>query len=99
MYLEQANLFNQALRLREEEKKEPIEVINRFFEDYRLYEWRHILWTTVQTCLTSDNDAFIDPEERANLLVHYEALEKVLEAAWLLRQEKKDSAAPGSLKA
>ena len=39
MYLEQANLFNQALRLREEEKKEPIEVINRFFEDYRLYEW------------------------------------------------------------
>jgi hypothetical protein len=83
-FLEQKELFDQVLRLREEEKREPIIVIERFFGDYRLHECRHYLWTMVETCLTTDSTEFSDPEERANLLLRYKDLEGFLEAGYLL---------------
>jgi hypothetical protein len=83
-FLEQKELFNQVLRLREEEKRNPMIVIERFFDDYRLYECRHYLWIIVETCLTADSTLFDDAEERANLLLRYKDLEKFLEAASLL---------------
>jgi hypothetical protein len=83
-FLEQKELFDQVLRLREEEKREPIIVIERFFGDYRLHECRHYLWTMVETCLTTDSTEFSDPEERADLLLRYKALEGFLEAGYLL---------------
>ena len=44
----------------------------------------------VQTCLTTDNTHFSNPEERADLLLRYEDLQRLLEAATLLikKQEK-----------
>jgi hypothetical protein len=95
-FLERKELFDQVLRLKEEEKRDPFIVLERFFGDYRLHECRHYLWTMVETCLTTDSAEFSDPEERANLLLRYRDLEGLLEAAYLLllqrrpgQQEKK----------
>jgi hypothetical protein len=54
-----------------------------------LHEWRHNLWTMVEVCLTTGNVEFNDPAERANLLLRYEDLEKLLEATWLILQQRK----------
>ena len=84
-FLERKELFDQVLRLREEEKRDPMVVIERFFGDYRLHECRHYLWTMVETCLTTDSAEFSDPAERANLLLRYRDLESLLEAGYLLQ--------------
>jgi hypothetical protein len=83
-YLEQKELFDKILHLKEDERQDPMLAIERFFADYRLHECRHHLWTMVETCLTTDNDGFSDAEERGNLLLHYRDLERVLEAGALL---------------
>lgn len=83
-YLEQPQLFDQVMRLEEGERKEPLGVIDRFFTDYKLHEFRHILWTMVETCLTTDNSDFSEPGERADLLLRYNDLEKLLEASYLV---------------
>lgn len=82
--MEQKELFDRVLLLGEEEIKEPIVVFERFFSDYRLHECRYILWSMVETCLTTENTEFSDPGERANLLLNYRNLERLLEAGTLL---------------
>jgi hypothetical protein len=83
-YLEQKELFDKILHLKEDERQDPMVAIERFFADYRLHECRHHLWTMVETCLTTDNAGFSDAEERGNLLLHYRDLERLLEACALL---------------
>ena len=83
-YLEQKELFDKVLHLREEERRDPMLTIGQFFADYRLHECRHHLWAMVETCLTTDNAGFADAEERGNLLCHYRDLERLLEACSLL---------------
>ena len=86
-FFEQKELFDQVLRLGKREQLDPYSVIERFFGDYRLHECRHYLWAMVETCLTTDNVEFSDPEERANLLLRYKDLEGLLEAGYLLLQQ------------
>ena len=95
-FLEQKELFDGILLLGAEEVREPMDVLERFFSDYRLHECRDHLWTMVETCLTTDNTGFSDPEERGNLLLHYRDLQRLLEAgALLLQQRHLQSASPG----
>ena len=86
-FIEQKDLFDGVLLLGEEERREPIMVFERFFSDYKLHECRFILWNMVETCLTTENTEFSDPGERANLLLNYRNLERILEAGNLLLQE------------
>ena len=86
-FLEQKELFDRILLLGEEELREPILVFERFFIDYRLHECRYILWSMVETCLTTENTEFSDPGERANLLLNYRNLERILEAGTLLLKD------------
>jgi hypothetical protein len=83
-YLEQKDLFDRVLHLKEEERRDPMLVIERFFADYRLHECRHLLWTMVEACLSTDNAGYGDAEERGNLLLQYRDLERFLEAGALL---------------
>ena len=83
-YLEQNELFDRILLLSEDEMLEPMEVIERFFSDYHLHECRHILWSMVETCLTTDNTEFSEPEERASLMMNCRNLERLLEAGALV---------------
>ena len=93
-FLEQKELFDKVLLLREEERRDPIVVFERFFSDYRLHECRQHLWTMVETCLTTDNTGFSEPEERGNLLLHYQDLQRLLEAGALLLQQHQLQPAP-----
>jgi hypothetical protein len=90
-FFEQKELFDRVLRLGKEEQLDPYGVIERFFGDYRLHECRQNLWTMVETCLTTDNAEFSDPEERADLLLRYRDLEGFLEAGYLLLQRHSDT--------
>jgi hypothetical protein len=87
LFLEQKELFDRILLLGEEEVQEPMAVFERFFNDYRLHECRYILWAMVETCLTTDNTEFSDPGERADLLMRYKDLERLLEACTLLLKQ------------
>ncbi|HEY4335469.1 MAG TPA: hypothetical protein VGM89_06215 [Puia sp.] len=84
IFLERKEMFDQVLLLADDEMQDPIGVFERFFSDYRLHECRYILWAMVETCLTTDNTEFEDPEERANLLLRYKDIERLLEAGTLL---------------
>ena len=88
-FLDQKELFDSILFLKEEEKQNPLGVIEQFFNDYRLHECRHTLWAMVETCLTTDNAEFSDPEERGNLIQRYRDLERLLEAGTLLVQGRR----------
>jgi hypothetical protein len=98
-YLEQKELFDKVLHLKEEERQDPMLAIERFFADYRLHECRHHLWTMVETCLITDNACFSDAEERGNLLLHYRDLERLLEASVLLVDKRGRKAGPPQDKA
>jgi hypothetical protein len=98
-YLEQKELFDKVLHLKEEERQDPMLAIERFFADYRLHECRHHLWTMVETCLTTDNAGFSDAEERGNLLLHYRDLERLLEAGALLLDKRGRKTGPPKSKA
>ena len=89
VFLERKEMFDQVLLLADDEMQDPIGVFERFFNDYRLHECRYILWTMVETCLTTDNTEFEDPAERANLLLRYKDLERLLEAGTLLVKKSK----------
>lgn len=83
----QSEVFDKIIYLEEEDKQEPLRVFRRFFNDYRLHEFREILWSMVEACLTTDNAEFSEPGERADLLTRYRHLEELLEAGWLLIRE------------
>jgi hypothetical protein len=83
-FLEQKELFDRILLLQEDEVREPMDVFERFFSDYHLHECRYILWTMVETCLTTDNPEFSEPAERASLMMNYKNLQRLLEAGALM---------------
>ncbi|WP_431213275.1 hypothetical protein ACQ86N_48085 [Puia sp. P3] len=87
-FLDKKELFDSILHLKDEEKQNPLGVIEQFFNDYRLHECRHTLWAMVETCLTTDNAEFSDPDERGNLIQRYRDLERLLEAGTLLVQRR-----------
>lgn len=89
VFLEKKEMFDQVLLLAEGEMQDPIGVLERFFSDYRLHECREILWTMVQTCLTTDNTEFEDPADRANLLLRYQDLQRLFEACTLVIKKAK----------
>ena len=89
VFLERKEMFDQVLLLAEDEMQNPIGVFEQFFNDYRLHECRYILWSMVQTCLTTDNTEFGNPEERADLLLRYKDLERLLEACTLVVKKSK----------
>jgi hypothetical protein len=83
-FLEQKDLFDRILLLKEDEVREPMEVFENFFSDYHLHECRYILWSMVETCLTTDNAEFSEPAERASLMMNCKNLERLLEAGALV---------------
>jgi len=85
---ESEEIFDKILYLEEEDRQEPLRVFRRFFSDYRLHEVRDILWSMVETCITTDNSEFSEPGDRADLLMRYRHFEELLEAGWLLAEAK-----------
>ncbi|MBN8856570.1 MAG: hypothetical protein BGO55_24030 [Sphingobacteriales bacterium 50-39] len=81
-FIDHPDFFNKPIRLNA--NVEPTKVIDRFFADFSLSELRDILWTWFEAAITSDNDVYSDPEDRATLLYRYRRLEELIEAAFAL---------------
>jgi hypothetical protein len=89
--------YDKPIRLSEEEKKDPLKVIDEFFTDYNLSEIREINHDVDRVCLSSDAPPFHDPEEQDLLISYRESEEKVLEAAAILLERQEPGQQPGKL--
>jgi hypothetical protein len=89
--------YDKPIRLSEEEKNDPLKVIDEFFTDYNLSEIRELNHDVDRVCLSSDAPPFHDPEERDLLISFRESEEKVLEAASILMKSQKAGQLPGKL--
>ena len=71
--------------LRQRELDNPCLVLKAFFETMPLRRWKHLLseWTEYALRRTS----LFEETENYDLLVHYEQLEKLLEAAYILKKQ------------
>jgi len=83
-FMDHPDIYNKPICLNA--NAEPLKIINRFFADFSLSELRDILWTWFEAAITSDNDQYSDPEDRATLLYRWRRLEELLEAAFVLNQ-------------
>lgn len=88
IYTDNPNLFNQPLRLKEDEKADPYLVFADFFVDYSLSECRDWLLKIVTSCMTDSGIEFDEADKRSDLLHFSERLETVLEAAMLTTQQQ-----------
>ena len=74
---------NQPLKLTTEEIKNPVNVINEFFETYHLPDIRQSLNNWLHDGLVSETI-----ESKANVYTHDKVI-KLIEACWVLRQDQK----------
>jgi hypothetical protein len=84
--------FDKPIRLSDQEKANPISVIEGFFTDYRLSEIRELNQQMDHICLSTDSPPFQDADERDRLLGYREDEEKALEAAFLIWRNSDSSA-------
>lgn len=77
--------YNQPLRLTKEQKKDPLPVLDDFFECYHLNEVRQTLWEWLTEVLSSQRSIAIEPLDRNNHIYFYEKIEGIIEAAFILK--------------
>jgi len=83
-------LFNQLIRLSEEQKAAPLETLRDFYDNCPLSQQRQLLWRLVETALAVPYSVFDNAAERQTLLWFYREFETVLEAGWLLCQKDRN---------
>ncbi|HVU57724.1 MAG TPA: hypothetical protein VHD83_21830 [Puia sp.] len=83
-YSQRSDLFNQILILEDTSPQTAIECLKNFTVDYRLEECRSFIWSMVETCLTTENSSFPEPEDRADLLLRNNHFQKLFEAVFVL---------------
>lgn len=74
-------------KLTVEEAEDPYKVIHNLFDYGHLPQVREILWEMMKTTITG-NWHQQKPAERASLLSFYEKLEKLIEAAHIIHQQR-----------
>jgi hypothetical protein len=80
-------LNNLTLRLTEEQRLDPILVINDFFECYHLNDVRELIWKWLVEILSSSGSFSSQAIERCNSIFFYEKIEMLIEACYLLRKQ------------
>jgi hypothetical protein len=81
---------NQPLRLTEEERQNPLLVINDFFESYHLQDVRDIFWKWIVEVISSSGSISSEPLERSNHFYFYEKIEALIEACYVLKNQLPD---------
>jgi hypothetical protein len=76
---------NQPLRLTEEEKQNPMLVIQEFFQCYHLNDVRQILWGWAVEVISSAGSISSEALERHNHFYFYEKIEALIEASFILK--------------
>jgi hypothetical protein len=77
--------YNQPLRLNKEQKLDPLQVFNEFFQCYHLNEIREILWEWLTEVVSSPRSISSDSIERGNHMYFYEKMEELIEAAYVMK--------------
>jgi hypothetical protein len=86
------DFYGRPIRLDKNEMSDPREALRNTFLSTSLLEMRQALWKMAEACVgTPDQSAFETPEQRQNLLLAYQDIEKALEAGWLLSGRGHDS--------
>ncbi|MBO9200227.1 MULTISPECIES: hypothetical protein [Niastella] len=79
--------YNQPLRLTKEQKKDPLLVLDDFFECYHLNEVRQTLWEWLTEVLSSQRSVAIEPLDRNNHIYFYEKVEAIIELAYVMKNK------------
>jgi hypothetical protein len=89
-FLAHAEIYNKPLLLSEKEIENPYLVLKKFCRDYKLADAKQSNWDQLQTCLTTDNVPYAEPEERSNLMYRHERYDKLLEAVFQIANQIPD---------
>ncbi|MBO9203110.1 MULTISPECIES: hypothetical protein [Niastella] len=87
-YNKHPQLYNQPLRLTEEQSDNPILVFDDFFESYHLNETWELLWEWLVSVISSAGSISSEPLERSNHFYFYEKIEAIIEAAFILKSNR-----------
>jgi len=79
--------YNQPLRLTKEQKKDPLPVLDDFFECYHLNEVRQTLWEWLSEIVSSPRSISSDHHDRSNHVYFYEKIEGVIEAVFIIKKK------------
>src|SRR5215471_11820975 len=90
---------NQPLRLTDQERKNPVMVIQEFFDSYHLEEVRQLLWTWMVEVVTSQRSIANNPRDRNNNIFFYEKIEALVEAAFILKNKPRNKKNKAMVKA
>ena len=85
--------YNTPLRLNEQEKSDPVSVLQEFFQSYHLNDIRQILWAWTVTVVSSPNSVSNDHHERNNHFFFYEKVEQLIEACWMIYSQDRTAGA------
>jgi hypothetical protein len=77
---------NQPIRLTKEQKREPLLVLDDFFECYHLNDVRQLLWDWLTEVISSQRSIASDPLDRNNHMYFYEKIEEIIEVAFVLKK-------------
>ena len=89
LYDQNKDFFSKPYHLTDEQKKQPLKVIQEFFDNTRLHEARETIASLLKVALTTDNDEFAEPDQRASLMFFCQQLEELIEAAFILKPKEK----------
>ncbi len=78
----------QVYRLSEDEIANPQIVIDELFDFAHLPELRSMLWDWLKSTVSGNYPEDLSKEERVAILLLYEKIEKLVEAAYLLQEGK-----------
>lgn len=79
---------NQPLRLTDEERQNPMLVIEEFFQCYHLNDARIICWNWTVEVISSPGSISSEATERNNHFYFYEKIEMLIEACFILKNQK-----------
>jgi hypothetical protein len=92
-FFDHREFYSKPIFLSPDEIKSPVLVFEDYFSDYNLCEARDFISQVKETCLTADYGPFRDADYRSRLLIDVQRIEKVLEAAYMIGQQKKNKKA------
>jgi hypothetical protein len=72
-----------------EEIANPQSVLHDFFDFANLPEARRMMWDWFRTTVTGNYSKELDSSDRANIVIIFEQLEKLVEAAYLINEQRK----------
>ena len=85
--LQRVNPDQSILRLSKEQIQEPFAVLEDLCSDFSLGRLRDSFSETLDICLTED-DIFRDADKRAQLIFVYKAMEKLIEAVFVIVHQR-----------